>query len=199
LPHEPYVGNDGSWIYDAEDKTTGVQYRIIRTDINNYGFVEEDSFDLSLMEQSFGSSEFISRPLSRKFLNHKGYPALDCKFKDKDSSLFLTRFIIKGPHYYTLVAHGKNETPKMQSFLNSFELTPYSYGTAKERVDTSLYFKVKTPVYPDDKKIKLDNMGYGGYFRNFRDGDEEEESEKGRLESGAYRNKLIQNETNGKK
>jgi uncharacterized protein YbaP (TraB family) len=39
LPHEPYVGNDGSWIYDAEDKTAGTQYRIIRTDISNYKIV----------------------------------------------------------------------------------------------------------------------------------------------------------------
>ena len=50
LPHEPYVGNDGSWIYDAEDKLAGIHYRIMRTDIHNYHFVEEDSFDLSLME-----------------------------------------------------------------------------------------------------------------------------------------------------
>ncbi len=46
LPHEPYIGNDGSWIYDAEDKSTGTQYRIIRTDIHNYRFAEEDTFDL---------------------------------------------------------------------------------------------------------------------------------------------------------
>jgi uncharacterized protein YbaP (TraB family) len=199
LPHEPYIGNDGSWIYDAEDKTSGTHYRIIRTDISNYSFVEEDSFDLSLMEESFGSSEFIARSLSRKFINHKGYPALECKFKDKDSSLFITRFIIRGPHYYTLVAHAKNETPKMQSFFNSFELLPYNYNAAKERVDTSLYFKVKSPVYPEDKKIKLDNRGYGGWFRNYDDEDEADESEKDKLESGVYRNKMIQNDTTGEK
>jgi hypothetical protein len=151
------------------------------------------------MEESFGSSEFIARSLSRKFVNHKGYPALECKFKDKDSSLFLTRFIIKGPHYYTLIAHGKNEVPKMQSFINSFELLPFNYNAVKERVDTSLYFKVKSPVYPEDKKIKLDNAGYGGWFRNFGGDDEDEETEKGKLESGVYRNKIIQNDTTGEK
>src|SRR5258705_1913654 len=30
LPHEPYIGNDGSWIYDAGDKTINTQYMIIR-------------------------------------------------------------------------------------------------------------------------------------------------------------------------
>src|SRR5205085_2407348 len=28
LPHEPYIGNDGSWIYDAEDKAGKAQYRV---------------------------------------------------------------------------------------------------------------------------------------------------------------------------
>ncbi len=59
MPHEPYIGNDGSWIYDAEDKSAGTQYRVIRSDIHNYHFVEEDSFDLSLMDESFMASEFI--------------------------------------------------------------------------------------------------------------------------------------------
>jgi uncharacterized protein YbaP (TraB family) len=196
LPHEPYFGNDGSWIFDAADKN-GIQYRIIRTDINNYGFAEEDTFDLSLMEESFGSSEFIARSLSRKFLNHKGYPALDCKFKDKDSSVFVTRFIIRGPQYYTLVAHAKEESPKMQAFLNSFEFVPYTYGASKERIDTSLYYKVSSSVYPEDKKIKLDNYNYG-FYRGYGD-DDEEESEKGKLEEGAYRNKVIANDTTGEK
>lgn len=197
LPHEPYIGNDGSWIFDAAGKN-GVQYRIIRTDIHNYSFTEEDSFDLSLMEESFGSSEFIAKPVLRNFLNHKGYPALDCKFKDKDSSVFLARFIIRGPHYYTLVAHAKDENPGMQSFLNSFEFIPFTYGVSKERIDTSLYYKVNSPVYPEDKKIKLDNYGYG-FYPGYGSDDDRDESENGKLEEGVYRNKIIANDTTGEK
>jgi uncharacterized protein YbaP (TraB family) len=196
FPHEPYVGNDGSWIYDASDKATGTHYRLVRSDVHNYHFIEEDTFDLSLMEESFAASEFIDKPISRQQTKYKGYPALDCKYKDKNGATFLARFIIQGPHYYTLVAKGRQENPNMQGFLNSFEIKPIVYGETKERRDTSLYFTVKSPVFPDSKKEKLDLPRFG-YFGN--SDDDEEESEGDLLEGGAYRNKIISNDTTGEK
>lgn len=196
LPHEPYIGNDGSWIYDAEDKNTGSHYRIIRSDIHNYHFAEEDTFDLGLMDESFAASEFIDTQLSRKQTSYKGYPALDVKYRDKMGAVFINRYIIQGPHYYTLIAYGKQEIPKMQSFLNSFEIKPYVYGEARERKDTSLYFTVKSPVFPEQKKEKLD-IPRSNYYG--RDEDDEEESESDLLEKGTYRNKIISNDTTGEK
>jgi len=195
MPHEPYVGNDGSWIYDAADKTTGNHYRVIRTDIHNYHFAEEDTFDLGLMNESFASSDFIDTQLLRRQTTYKGYPAMDCKYKDKNGSIYLTRFIIQGPHYYTIVAHGKQETPAMTNFLNSFAIKPFIYGEAKQQKDTSLYFAVTTPVFPEEKKIKLD-MPKNTYYA---DDGEEDESEDDLLEGGAYRNKTISNDTTGEK
>ncbi|MEO7983338.1 MAG: TraB/GumN family protein [Bacteroidota bacterium] len=195
LPHEPYIGNDGSWIFDAADKTAGIQYRVIKTDIHNYHFAEEDTFDLNLMEESFASSEFIDTQLLRKQMVYKGYPAMDCKYRDKNGFIYLTRFIIQGPHYYTLVAHGKHETPAMTSFLNSFEIKPYIYAQAKQQKDSSLYFTVTTPVFPEEKKIKLD-VPRNSYYS---DGEDDDEPEGDLLENGAYRNKTIGNDTTGEK
>jgi uncharacterized protein YbaP (TraB family) len=195
LPHEPYIGNDGSWIYDAEDKAANVQYRVIRSDIHNYNFVEEDSFDLGLMDESFAASEFIDTLISRKQTSYKGYPALDCRYLDKNKWVYLTRFIIQGPHYYTLVAHGKQETAKMRSFLNSFEIKPFVYAEAKERRDTSLYYTVKTPVFPEQKKDKLNIPSYSSYDN----GEDDDESENGLLENGAFRSKVVSNDTTGEK
>jgi len=195
LPHEPYIGNDGSWIYDAEDKTANAHYRIIRSDIHNYHFIEEDSFDLHLMEESFMSSEFIDTELSRKQISCKGYPAMDCRFRDKNGAVYLTRFLIQGPHYYTLIAYGKQETTAMRNFLNSFEIKPFVYNEPKQQRDTSLYFTVTTPVFPQDKKIKLDMPRNSYFLRNNDDG----ESENDLLEGGAYRNKVISNDTTGEK
>jgi uncharacterized protein YbaP (TraB family) len=195
LPHEPYVGNDGSWIYDSEDKTTGIHYRVIRTDIHNYHFAEEDSFDLGLMNESFMASEFMQEQLVRKQTTYKGYPALDGKYKDKNGRIYLTRFIIQGPHYYALISFGKDESPSMQNFLNSFEIKPLVYRTSRLQKDTSLYYTVNTPVFPEDKKIRLDIPRL-----SFLGGDaDEEESEHDQLESGAYRNKVIENDTTGEK
>ncbi|MBL7741325.1 MAG: TraB/GumN family protein [Chitinophagaceae bacterium] len=195
FPHEPYIGNDGSWIYDSEDKAANTQYRVMRSDIHNYSFVEEDTFDLGLMQESFASSEFIDTVISRKHIKHKGYPALDCKFLDKNRSVYLARFIIQGPHYYTLVVKGKQEIPKMQAFFNSFEIKPFVYGEAKERKDTSLYFTVKSPVFPDENKDKIDIPRYNLYGY----GDDDEESEDDILEGGTFRNKTISNDTTGEK
>lgn len=194
MPHEPYVGNDGSWLFDAADKSTGVQYRVIRTDVHNYSFAEEDTFDLALLDESFMASEFIDTQLMRKYTCYKGYPALDAKYRDKDGKIFLTRFIIKGPHYYTLVAHGKQEVASMNSFLNSFEFSPVKYSAAIERKDTTLYYTVSTPVFPENKKIKLDMPDfsmYGGY-----DDDEEDD---GLFSALDMKSKIVKNDTTGEK
>lgn len=199
MPHEPYVGNDGSWIYDAEDKSTNTHYRIIRSDIHNYHFVEEDSFDLSLMDESFKASEFIDTQLVRRQTSYKSYPAMDCKYKDKCGGIYLTRFIIQGPHYYTLVAYGKKELPVMNNFLNSFEIKPFIYKEATQHKDSSLYFSVNTPVFPENKKIKL-NMPRGNYVSAYDgDDDDDDESEATQLEAGTYRNKTISNDSTGEK
>lgn len=194
LPHDPYIGNDGSWIYDAKDKQENTFFRIVRTDIHNYHFAEEDTFDLGLMDESFSASEFIDKKLSRKHLAIKGYPALDCRYRGKNGAVFLTRFIIRGPHYYTLVAYGRQETSKMRSFLDSFEPAPYIYSAARELEDTSLYFKVKTAVMPEQGKEKLDIPRY-----NYFAGNNDEESEEDMLEEGAYRSRVISNDTTGEK
>jgi uncharacterized protein YbaP (TraB family) len=194
LPHEPYPGNDGSWLFDAADKNNGSFYRVVRSDIHNYNFTEEDTFDLALMDESFRASEFIDTLLYRKQTQHKGYPALDCRYRDKDGQLFITRFIIQGPHYYTLVAHGKQESPAMNNFFASFEIKPFIYKSSGPQTDTSLYFTVKTPVFPDEKKIRLDMPRY-----NYQDEDEEAVTEDGLLQEGAFRSKIIQNDTTGEK
>ncbi|HEX5654667.1 MAG TPA: TraB/GumN family protein, partial [Chitinophagaceae bacterium] len=196
MPHQPYTGNDGSWIYDAEDRETGQHYRVIRSDIHNYHFAEEDSFDLGLMEESFAASEFIDKQLSRKKSHFKGYPALDCKYRDKNGSTYLARFIIQGPHYYTLVAHGKKETARMQEFLNSFEIKPFVYPQAKAYTDSSLYFSVISPVVPDSKKQRLDIPRFN-FLRSSEE--DEEKAEDDLLEEGTYRNKIIGNDSTGEK
>lgn len=196
LPHDPYIGNDGSWIYDSEDKTTGTHYRIIRSDIHNYHFAEEDSFDLSLMDESFKASDFIDSQPLRKQTSYKGYPAMDCKYLDKAGSVYLLRFIIQGPHYYTLIANGKKETAAMNNFLNSFELKPFIYHQPTLQKDTALYFTVNTPVFPEDKKIKLGTVRNN--FLGYND-DDDDETENEQLQSGTYRNKIISNDTTGEK
>lgn len=191
MPHEPYIGNDGSWIFDADDKQNNTQYRVVRSDIHNYHFVEEDTFDLGLMDESFAASEFIDKKISRKQFIYKGYPALDCKYRDKSGNTYLVRFIIQGPHYYSLITHGKQEIPAMQNFLNSFEVRPLVYPVAQERKDTSLYYSALTPISPELSKEKLDMPANMMYNEDDDDGDD--------MAGGMFRSKVIANDTTGEK
>ncbi len=196
LPHEPYTHNNGGWFFDAEDRNTNTQYRVIRTDIHNYGFAEEDTFDLSLMEESFASSEFIDTQLSRRQIQLKGYPALDCSYRDNNGCIYLVRFLIQGPHYYTLLARGQKETAQLAEFLNSFQVQPYRYGETKERVDTSLYYTVRSAVFPEPKKEKLELPRYNPFSMN---NDDDDDADEDIWEEGVYRSKVIANDSTGEK
>jgi len=197
LPHEPFASKNNSslagqgiWEYEADDKASGTNYTILRTDIHNFGFAEEDTFDLALLDESFGGSPFIDKQLTRKLITWKGYPALDCKYLHKNGSVLMVRFIIQGPHYYTLVAHGRRESDVTQNFFNSFEIRPFVYQVLFEKKDTSMQYSVKTTFYPEDKKIKLAIPGDDNSPDN-ADDDEDDPT------SGDFKNSIIKNDTTG--
>ncbi|MBK6825758.1 MAG: hypothetical protein IPG86_02210 [Chitinophagaceae bacterium] len=114
----------------------------------------------------------------------------------KKGAQYLTRFIIQGPPYYSLIARGKQAQPVMTQFLQSFELKPFQYGQSGNHRDSLLYYSVTSSWYPDDKKIKLDipqSTWYGSTDQ------EAEKTEQQLLESGVFRNKLIRNDSTGER
>lgn len=196
MPHAPYTGNDGSWIWDAADPASGTHFRVIRSDIHHFGFAEEDTFDLSLMEESFRASEFIDTQLTHQHGNWKGYPSLESSFRDKRGKIYRTRFIVQGPHYYTLVAQAAADNRSIDRFFNSFSITPYRYPNATPRADTSMAYTVKSPVFNDRKKIPV-NL-YGNYrYGSF--GNDEADEKTDPVADGIYRNRIVANDTTGEK
>ena len=156
MPGQPvlnkvYSGGPNRFEYEAVDEKDGSNFLVMKTDVHNLNFIEEDTFDLNLLDESYASSPFIEKTISRKPGNYKGYPSLDVKYKHKDGSVTQARYIIQGPHYYALLAHGKKETPNHSGFLNSFTITPFIYPEVKERTDTSLYYTVSSPLLPENK------------------------------------------------
>lgn len=194
FPHIPHVKVNDTWFFDAEDSVTQTNYRIIRMDIHNLNFAEEDTFDLGLMEESFATSKFIDSQVNRRQFNYQGYPALDVQYRDAQGGILKTRYLIKGPHYYMLMARGKTDHPQMQEFLESFRVKPWVYAPATERIDTSLYYRVQSPVFPQQKKEKLELINV---FRNYAR--EEEESEENQLEDGTSRFNTIESDSTGEK
>ncbi len=152
LPHQPMEFRGENRILSAADATGA--FEVVRTDVHNHDFVGEDSIDLLLMEESVAASECIARTISRQSLTIGGYPALEARFKLKDSSLAIARFVIQGPHYYTLLARAEAEDKYTQRFLRSFAIRPFVYGKAASRTDTAMKFRVLSPV-PLEKETRL--------------------------------------------
>ena len=156
FPQTPFenqdnLGFDGvqRWEYQAVDSTNGDAYLIWKKTIQNFRFIEEDSFDLDLMQESFNLSEYIDKQLSLRHGNYNGSPCLDATYSMKDGSFMKTRFLLKGPQYYLLAAHSRKGAKNFGPFFNSFVFMPFHYTGFREYTDTFINIRVTTPVIPD--------------------------------------------------
>lgn len=193
LPHQPVQFRDGNTVFAALDVVNKTAFSIVRTDIYNHDFLEEDSFDLSLMEESFASSDIIARNLSKQWIKMDGYPALHARYRYKDSSTAVVRFLIRGPHYYTLIATGKEENRWMNRFFRSFTLKPFAYGDAALHHDTLMHFTVQSPVTLE-KGDKLSLYPEEMYQHGYQENDDDS-----LVENGVYRSRLVQHDSTGER
>ena len=156
-------GSDGidRWEYEAADNTTGDGYLVLKKSVYNFKFLEEDTFDLKLIEESFRTPDNFDKQLRRKVSSFKGYPCLDVKEKMKDGSFVSARYIIKGPQYYVIAARTKNVKKDFTGYFNSFHFVPFVYTGNRPYTDTFMHFTVTTPVAPDldnDYRSKLEQV-----------------------------------------
>jgi hypothetical protein len=156
FPQKPFVSRDNAgfdgvprWEYEAIDSSTGDAYLVWKKSIQNYRFLDEDSFDLGLMEESLRLSDPIDRQQSRKLGTCQGYPCLDARYLLKDGSILRARFIIRGAQYFLLAAHSGNLKRRFDPFFDSFRFTPFRYANFETYADTFVNIRVTTPVIPD--------------------------------------------------
>ncbi len=141
--------------YEAIDRSTGDAYLVLKKSVYNFKFLEEDSFDLGLIEASFRDPDNFDKQLSRVQSNYKGYPSLDVKEKMKDGSTVYAKYIIRGPHYFVIAVRSKNKKADFNAYFNSFSFTPFQYNTPSAYVDTFMHFTVNTAIVPEiDKDIR---------------------------------------------
>ncbi|MCX8019338.1 MAG: TraB/GumN family protein [Chitinophagaceae bacterium] len=194
FPHEPFIGKDEkSFLFEAFDPAGGTCFAVVKRDIHNFYFVEEDTFDLALMEESFLSSEFVDTPLSRQYLNYKGYPALEAKYRDKYGNTYAVRYMIRGPHYYMQITRYKTEGSAVRHFYQSWEWQDFVYNKPETWRDTLLKYTVHTPYYPKNEKKKFIIPGTG------YDDDDEDDVEEEFKHGFMNKNRIITNDSTGEK
>jgi len=137
------------WDYEATDSAAGDGYLLWKATVQNYRFMEEDTADLALVEESFRASDWIDKCLSRRQGTFDGHACLDAGYQGKDGSFIRARFILHGPDYYVLAAHSRGQDKPFSSFFNSLSFVPYRYPTFHNYVDSFLHISVMTPVVPD--------------------------------------------------
>src|SRR5262249_32948093 len=137
------------WEYEAVDTATGDAFLLWKKTVQNYRFIEEDTADLALMEESFRNSDFIDKVLSRRPAMVDGHAALDAVYQEKDGSFIRTRFILRGADYYCMAAHTRVKDRSFSTFFNSLVFTPYRYPGLRNYVDTFIRISVTTPMVPD--------------------------------------------------
>ncbi|MEO6548148.1 MAG: TraB/GumN family protein [Ferruginibacter sp.] len=156
FPHRPAenLNNNtsdgmGRWEYQAHDQSSGDAYLVFKKSVYNFKFLDEDTFDLKLIEESFRSPDLFSKQVYRKLTNWLGYPCLEVKETMKNGNIVIARYVIKGPHYYCIAVSSKDRHKDFSEYFNSFHFSPYRYNLQARYVDSFMHFSVSTPVAPD--------------------------------------------------
>jgi len=164
LPKEFYTqqssDNLPAWKYEAVDPASGDIYTVFKKNIYSYDFAAPDTFDLSLMEESYGSAPGVDKQVSRKFGKLNGRIFLDAVYQLKDGGYTQARFLLHGPHYYMLAVRTKVKNKDARSFFDSFIRMPYEYPAPSVYSDTLLQYKVNTPVKPVIDDDVMDMLSY---------------------------------------
>jgi uncharacterized protein YbaP (TraB family) len=198
LPHQPSIVKDENYgadrlEYAAFDKK-GNSYVVMQTNLHGYSYIEEDTFELNLMNDSYGFSSFIDKELSRNFTKQDGYPAMHAKYIHKDGTYSTVKYVIRGPLYYVIAARHKTDDEAVKQFFQSFSIAPFVYPEVKLRKDTAMRYTVQSPIFIDTTKKK-------------KEGDDEmtsifnmmyEESDENGM-SDRYKTAVIGNDTIGEK
>lgn len=155
FPQFPHINKNSydadnieAWQFEANDSTTGNAYAVYKKTVTNLNFMEEDTFDLSLVELSLKSSDIIDKELSRSFTKVEGFDALKMQFACKNGNYINAEAVLKGPDYYLVIQTSRKKNTIDAAFFNSFGFDNYQYNTSTTYTDTLLDFTVQTPVKP---------------------------------------------------
>jgi len=172
----------------------GNAYLLFKTNLHHYDYLETDTFELNLAEESFASSAFISKTNSKAFSTLDKFPILLSEYTHKDGSIVNAGFVIKGNNYYVLATKSK-KGQSAQPFAETLRFTDFAYPETKPRADSAIGFSVKSPLwYPPKTEEEDDFANIYMYMRQIED----EDGESDYFENlGGAKTAFIGNDTTG--
>jgi uncharacterized protein YbaP (TraB family) len=170
-----------SYEYLAYDKKSLHTFLIKQEEIINQSYLEEDSFELNVMSRGFAYTDNFNF-VSKKHHQWQGYNALDVVYKNQVGNSIYARFIIAGNRYLMFVLKPNSTIDFYHPFFNTLQFNKKPGFKYFEYSDTTLFFKVKTPVEPSFVKKDKDEESYYD--------DDEEEGDQDEVKDNKYKGKF---------
>ena len=131
------------------DPADSAFYFVYRTDYHDWGFIEEDTFELNIIGEKI-AEQFTKKAPQMRLLSESPYPTQDISFQsERDSAWHFVRIVVDGPHYYMLGCRKKVQVAP-DAFFNSFSIEPMQYPEGWTLMtDTTLDFTIKMRQTPE--------------------------------------------------
>ena len=155
----------GNRILQAIDKK-GNYFFVREVTLNDHNYIEEDEFELERIQERFYKNLELDYSKGSFSKNKQSFES-KTKLKEDKKTLFLKTFTNAG-HYYLLGFISESEEFKSK-FFNSFKITNFEYPkkSFETKVDTSLYFSVKTTVEPPFYRYNFNNFSKKKKYESF--------------------------------
>ena len=142
--------------YDAKNKS---YYLLKRASLHDFGFIEEDNYELDRIPRKFCKElkiDSVDTWQDSTTLYPTGYGTA----RTADSSYISMKVVIKGAYYYFLATVSPEEM-KENKFFDSFKFSNFNYSfDFEERIDSTLNFKVQSNYISPNPYTQMIRKGY---------------------------------------
>lgn len=155
MPHQADIScntiqkdENDRWEYEAYDEATGNGYFVWKKNLYNYNFLEEDSFDVRLITESFMASDCIEKEISSQKGSVQNMPSLKSTYLLKGGGFMNTMAILNGNQYFLIGERAEKKSQFSTRFFPSFTFTEKQYGASKLFTDTLLGYSILSSSVP---------------------------------------------------
>lgn len=125
------------------DKKSKAYFTLMQTTLSDFDYIEEDTFELKYICDNFCEKLDYKEISNISYGKTDGYPSYSHYAENEDGEGIFCKTIIKGPHYYLMVA--KANKKQADQYFSSFKFKDFkTLDEMQEVVDTSMLFKVNS-------------------------------------------------------